>query len=73
MSHIPNESSSKWFKTALLAEVDEEMESSLERGPETEDPGTSLAMGELQKPGGGVIGGSMDYTESIPPPNPSPL
>ncbi|PUU79522.1 hypothetical protein B9Z19DRAFT_1125022 [Tuber borchii] len=63
MSHIPNESSSNWFKTALPAEVGEETESGLERGPGTEDPGTSLAIGELQKPDGGVIRGSVDYTE----------
>lgn len=73
MSHIPNESSSNWFKTTLPAEVDEETESGPERGPETEAPGTSLAIGELQKQGGGVIRRSMNYTESIFPPNPSPL
>lgn len=65
MSYIPNESSSNWFKTALPAEVDEETQSGPERGPETEDPVTSLAIGELQKQGEGAIRGSMDYTESI--------
>ena len=69
MSHIPNESSSNWFKTMLLAEDDEETED----GPETEDPEASLTIGELQKPAGGDILGSIDYTESISFPNPSPL